>query len=383
MALIALLLYVEETEESGLAVGTFLLAASVPVLLTGLIAGTVVDRIDQRRIMIACDVGRVLLYAGIATFLPPFPVLLTLVALASVLDALFSPAGRSSVPALVASADLRAANAWFGTAMNMQVVVGPLLGGVATGTLGFRAALFANALTFAISARFLAQLPPLPPVAAVGERATFWGDVRAGFSYVAHHPAARAVVLALFLGVAFAAVDNVALVFLARDVLDTGAIGFGMLASAFGVGMLAASITLIGPRVKLAAGALFLLGMLLNGAGTLATGLAPILLVAVVVQAVAGAGNSVQVIASDTLVQQVVDRAMLGRVLALVQTAAIAGGSLAAVAGGVLLDVTSPRTVFVLGGAGVLCVSILTWLLLPPATRRGAIETRDMGASPP
>lgn len=370
MALIALLLYVEQTEASGLAVGMFLLATSVPVLLTGLVAGSLVDRTDQRRLMIACDVGQVLVYAAIAAFLPPFPVLLALVALGSVLDALFSPAGRSSVPTLVATDDLRAANAWLGTAMNMQVVVGPLLGGLATEALGFRAALFANALTFAISALFLARLPPLPPAAAAGERPTFWGDVQAGFSYIARHAAARAVVLALFLGVAFAAVDNVALVFLARDILDAGALGFGILASAFGVGMLAASITLISPRVKLAAGALFLFGMLLSGAGTLATGFAPILLVAVVVQAVAGAGNAVQVIASDTLVQQVVERAMLGRVFALVRTAAIAGGSLAALVGGVLLDVTSPRTVFVLGGAGVLCVTVLAWALLPPATRR-------------
>lgn len=372
MALIALLLYVEDTEESGLAVGMFLLAASLPVLLTGLVAGSVVDRTDQRRLMIACDVGQVFLYAAIAVFLPPFPVLLGLVGLTSVLDALFSPAGRSSVPALVAAEDLRAANAWLTTAMNMQVVVGPLLGGLATAALGFRAALFANALTFAVSALFLLRLPPLPPAAAAGERATFWGDVRAGFSYIAHHSAARAVVLALFFGVAFAAVDNVALVFLARDVLDAGAVGFGLLASAFGVGMLAASITLIGPRVKLAAGALFLLGMLLSGAGTLSTGLAPLLLVAIVAQAIAGAGNSVQLIGQDTLVQQVVAREMLGRVFALIRTAAIAGGSLAALAGGVLLDVTSPRTVFVLGGVGVLCVALLTWLLLPTATRSSA-----------
>ena len=68
-------------------------------------------------------------------------------------------------------------------------------------------------------------------------------------------PVARAVVVTLFLGVAFAGIDNVALVFLSRDVLGAGAIGFGVVAAAFGIGMLAASIALSGGRSRVAASA--------------------------------------------------------------------------------------------------------------------------------
>ena len=341
MALVALLLYVQETRASGLAVGALLLAATVPVLVVGPIAGTVVDRTDQRRLMIVCDGARLVLYGAVAIFLPAFPVLLALVAFAAVFDTLFSPAGRSVVPALVAHDDLRPANAWLGISLNLQVVLGPLLGGVLSDAVGVRAAIAANALTFALSALLLARLPSLAPEAVEGEaRPRFLADIRAGFAYVAAHRAARVIVGSLFLGVTFAAVDNVALVFLARDELGSGPLGFGSAAAAFGVGMLAASTILVSPRLKVPAATLFVLGMLLNGLGTLATGLAPVLLVAIGLQALAGTGNGVQVVASDTLVQETVTRSMLGRVFGLVQLAAVAGSSVAALAGGLLLDVT-------------------------------------------
>ena len=54
----------------------------------------------------------------------------------------------------------------------------------------------------------------------------------------------RAVVLTLFVGVAFAAIDNVALVFLTRDELGGGSAAFGVVTSAFGFGMLATSLVL-------------------------------------------------------------------------------------------------------------------------------------------
>jgi MFS family permease len=128
--------------------------------------------------------------------------------------------------------------------------------------------------------------------------------------------------------------------------------------------MLAASTILVSPRLKVPAATLFVLGMLLNGLGTLATGLAPVLLAAIGLQALAGTGNAVQVVASDTLVQETVARSMLGRVFGLVQLAAVAGSSVAALAGGLLLDVTSARAVFVVGGIGVLAVLVLSWLFL-------------------
>jgi MFS family permease len=98
--------------------------------------------------------------------------------------------------------------------------------------------------------------------------------------------------------------------------------------------------------------------------GGLATGLAPLLVVAIAAQALAGAGNGADNVASDTLIQQTVARRMLGRVFALRRTGAVAGSALAALGGGFLVDLTSVRTVFVIGGLGVLAVTAATSMLL-------------------
>ena len=80
-----------------------------------------------------------------------------------------------------------------------------------------------------------------------------------------------------------------------------------------------------------------------------------------------------------TLIQQAVPREMLGRVFGLVATAAFGGSTLAYAAGGPLLDLTSPRSVFLMAGAGILAVTAFLWFALrgaaSPDHRRGGLET--------
>jgi MFS family permease len=275
----------------------------VPNLL-GLAAGAIADRVDKRRLMLAAEVGQAATYAAIAAFLPPLPVLLALVATALVLHTLFAPAGRSAVPLLVGRDELMRANAWMGMALNLQGTVGLALGGVLAASVGISEALWVNALTFAIGAALLVGVPALPPEAD-RERAGLYRETREGLSYALRHPVALALVVGLGFGVMFAAVDDVALVFLALEELGAGALGYGVLASSYGIGMVVAALLLMRGRTR-AAGQIFVLGWLLTGLGGLATGLAPAFAVALVAQTVAGSGNGLDNVAVDTLVQRTV-----------------------------------------------------------------------------
>jgi MFS family permease len=69
-------------------------------------------------------------------------------------------------------------------------------------------------------------------------------------------------------------------------------------------------------------------------------------------------------IAADTLIQRAVPPQMLGRVFGLVSTAGFGGSTLAYAAGGPLLDLTSPRAVFVIAGTGILAVTAFLWFSL-------------------
>lgn len=363
IAITALVLHVGSTNGTGTAVGALLLAQALPHL-AGPMAGVIADRIDQRRLMIACNVGNTVVFAMAAWLLPGLLGLMLLVATSSILDTIFGPAGRSAIPALVDEDDLLTANAWLGTALNMQVAIGPLLGGLFVATLGIRGALVADAASFLLSAALLLRVSPLPPNRSGSARTSFLADTWAGLAYVRRHAVARAVVITLFLGVAFAGIDNVALVFLSREVLGAGALGFGVVAAAFGIGMLVASIALSSGRRR-SPRMLFIGGWTLTAAGTFLTGIAPVLWFAVAAQAIGGLGNGADNVASDTLIQRSVPREMLGRVFGVTSTAAFVGAGIAYAAGGPLLDATSPRFVFLVAGVGVLAVVGLAHILLP------------------
>jgi MFS family permease len=202
-----------------------------------------------------------------------------------------------------------------------------------------------------------------------------------GLRYALGHPVARALVIGLGFGVLFAAVDDVALVFLAREDLHAGAVGYGVLVSVYGIGFALGSLALL--RTRATAGvAVFILGLALSGTGGLLTGLAPILGLAALAQAVAGSGNGLEVVATDTLVQRSVPRSHRGRVFGVVSAATLLGGAIARGLGGALVDLTSARATFVIGGSGVLLVALVAVGLFR-GVGRGPVDASSMAMRGP
>jgi MFS family permease len=359
------------------AVSLVLLANTVPRLL-GPLAGALADRIEQRRLMAGCELGQAIVIGLVAALLPPLVVLVPLVAAAGLLATAFVPAGRSAVPALVEAKDLTRANALLGTAFNLQVALGSALGGLAVARAGPRWAFAADAATFAVSASLLMRLPRLDPPPAGRAPTGLLGDTIAGLAYVARTPQPRALVLGLLLVVSFAAVDNVALVFLVQGSLGGSGSAYGATQACFGIGMLAASLALGRARSRRPPTTLLAGGVVVTAAGTLLTGLAPSVGVVAATQVLTGSGNAAENIANDTLVQRLVPRAMLGRVFGAAATAAQAGAGIAYLASGLLLTVISARAIFLIAGAGVLAA--LGVLL--PVLRQASQPTQTAESQP-
>jgi MFS family permease len=298
------------------------------------LAGALADRVERRRLMTACQLCQGLVMALLAALPPALPTLLALSAVAGLLATVFGPAARSATPRLVDDQDLGSANAMLGTALNLQVILGPALGGLLVAHGGPRSAFAVDALSFAVSAALLSRLPQLRADRA-GQRAPgLLADTLTGLAYIARTPGPRALVLGLLLLVSFAAVDNVALVFLVRDALGGDVRGYGAVQAAYGLGMLTASVALTRVFARRSPLALLVAGIAATGAGTLLTGLAPAVGMAAAWQALAGSGNAVENIANDTAVQRLVPGQLLGRVFGATGTAAQAGSAIAYAAGG-------------------------------------------------
>jgi MFS family permease len=352
----ALTLYVQETRGTGAAVAAFLIAANAPRLL-GPLAGGIADRLDLRTLMVGCDLGQAAVFAAIAT-LPPFGVLIGLAALACVLQTTYGPARTAAVPMLVEDDELISANALLGVATNLYVAVGPLVGGLLFAAVGAPAALLINAATFLGSALLTRTLPAIPPP-EVEEPEGLLRATASGARFVWGDPILRAVAVSMCLLLAFLAVDNVALVFLVRETLGGSAAGYGAIEFCFGLGMLAGSFWVLnwaGSRWRPTR--LFLLSIGLSTLGSAGGGIAPTLPALGAIQAVSGSGNGIDVIATETIIQQRVPRGMIGRVYGFTSSAMSLGLGIAMAFGGFLVDATSPRATFLIAAAGGLLVTL-------------------------
>jgi MFS family permease len=86
---------------------------------------------------------------------------------------------------------------------------------------------------------------------------------------------------------------------------------------------------------------------------------APLLAVVAAFQLVAGAGNGTEIVAGDTIYQRHVPRHLRARVYGLSSTAIAIGSGLAMALGGLLIEVSSPRTAFIVAGIGGLVVAAI------------------------
>lgn len=122
---------------------------SGPSALLGPLAGTPIDRFGPRRVLLA----GYLVTAFVATAMALSTTLSALIALVTIygiLRAFSIPAADALPPRVVDAADLLAANALFGSAEQLAIVIGPLAASIAIGVAGVRAAFFFDAVTYLV-----------------------------------------------------------------------------------------------------------------------------------------------------------------------------------------------------------------------------------------
>lgn len=369
IGMIALLLIAYRRGGSnGIAVSALLLAMTVPFFF-GPFAGAASDRFDPRRLMIICDAGQTVVFTVLALVPLPFPAVVVLVGLTSILAALFQPAGRGRVTVLVPREQLQTANGLLGIGLNGGRAAGPLIGGLLVAAVGPEHTLLADAVTFAASAFLLRALPErLRPTGSGHVDLSYVGQLRTGLQTLLHTRVALLLTGVMFLTVAFASLDNVALVFLADRTLRGGSVLFGLLTSVYGVGMAVGPGLLLPLAGRLSSFVVLLAGFTLNGAGNVLTGLAPSAVPALAGQGVAGIGNGLELVGADTSIQERVPEDRLGTVFGTVYTAPLVATSLSYLVGGPLVNAAGPRVVFVISGAGILAVVACVPLLLGSRT---------------
>ncbi|MEU9135250.1 MFS transporter [Streptomyces sp. NPDC048404] len=172
-------------------VGLLAAAGLVPMLVFALVGGVWADRFQRHRIMLVSDLVRFAVQGLAATLLltgvAEVRHLVLLMIVFGTADAFFMPAATGLMPLLVGVDRLREANALRGFVQSAGLVVGPALAGGLVALAGPGGALAVDALTFAVSAAFLARLTPREMTSGTtrptpGGR--FLGELRAGWAQV-------------------------------------------------------------------------------------------------------------------------------------------------------------------------------------------------------
>ncbi len=139
LAFVALTIDVYDRTESAIWVSGLLIADFLPAILIGFAAGTLVDRLPRRRLMIWSDLARFAVFA-VLPFANDAAAIVALAAVAGFATGFFRPALYAGLPNLVSDDDLPHANSLLQTIENVAWALGPVAGGVLVAATGADAA---------------------------------------------------------------------------------------------------------------------------------------------------------------------------------------------------------------------------------------------------
>jgi len=313
---IAMAVMVYRLTGSMLQMGVMLAVTTLPAALFGLVAGAYVDRWDRRRTMVGSD----LLRAGLVLVIP-FAARLNVAAAyvvafaVSTVSLFFEPAKLASIPELVPSEELMAANSLDGTTSAAAEIVGLLLAGGLVAGVGYVRAFALDAVTYLVSAVFVASIRlPRRSRSTAEHVGGVWADVGEGLRHIRDVPALREA-MALYCVAAAGVAASVTLCYaLALSHFDAGAVGLALLDIAATGGVLLGSIA-VGRSGSARVGRKFIQGMIAFGLLFGSIAMAPRLEVAMALLFLAGIANMWYHVPLITLVQRAAKTALLGRVL--------------------------------------------------------------------
>ena len=130
-----------------------------------------------------------------------------------------------------------------------------------------------------------------------------------------------------------------------------------------------AMMAVLGDRINLVV--FYFLSIFVGACALIGTGLAPAFVLALGALTVEGAATGVDNVATDTILQQRVPEAFLGRVFSIRFLSYSAGEALAYPAGGLLVDAVGPRSTYLLAGIATAAAGLLILLALILVPARG------------
>ena len=362
---------VYEITKRPLDLGLVGLAQFLPSILLFLVAGHVADRFDRRWVVICCYCGSALCAGSLLALTirgvhKVYPIYAVLVLL-GVVRCFNGPVSRSLLPQLVPEKDFVNAVAWASTIFQCAVVLGPSLGGIVYAASRGPAAVYALSLAAATAAALSTSQIKVQPVTRLLEPMN-WKTTLAGLHYIWREKLILGAIsldlFAVLLGGSIALLPVYA-----REILETGPWGLGILRSAPAAGAACMAIFIAHKPFGRRAGSIMLWCVAGFGVATILFGLSRSLALSLLALFLVGATDMVSVIVRQMFIQVDTPDEMRGRVNAVDMIFIGASNELGQFESGLTAQWFGAAPAVVLGGLGTLLVTGL-WAWCFPELRR-------------
>jgi MFS family permease len=341
----------------------------VPTALLVFVAGHAADRFERKRVVQLCQVAEALtaLFLAVSTYAGSLDAVQIYIAtfVIGIAGAFESPATAALLPLIVPKGSVQRATAISSGAAQVATIIGPALGGLAY--------VFVPSLPyFVIVAFWLVGALLTGFIHAVRQEPAKAGsladDVFAGVRFIRNNPAILGTISLDLFAVLFGGVVALLPIY-ARDILQAGPLGLGILRAAPAVGALLMTIVLARHSINRHVGLRMFQSVIVFGLATVVFALSQWMWLSVLALAVLGAADTISVVIRFSLVQLSTPDEMRGRVGAVNFLFINASNQLGQFESGVTAALLGTVPAAVLGGVGTVAIALL-WMKLFPSLRK-------------
>ncbi|MFB3926370.1 MAG: MFS transporter [Syntrophales bacterium] len=345
--------------DSALLLGIAGFFSQIPTFIFASLAGVYADRWNRRRLLVATQM-LAMLQAFILAFLTlsgriEVWHIISLGAFLGTINSFDIPARQSFIVDIVdRKEDLGNAIALNSFMFNGARLVGPSIAGILIAVLGEGICFLLNGISFLCIIVALLSMK-IRQTEKKKRKSRIWHDLKEGYSYAFSFLPIKYILLQLglisFMGMPYAVLMPV----FARDILHGGPYTLGFLMAASGVGALTGAVYLASRRTILGLGRIIAVSSAIFGSGIFAFSFSRMIPLSLAMMFLAGFGMIVQMAASNTILQTIVEEDKRGRIMSLFAIAVVGltpFGSL--FAGSLASRITAPTTVAL---SGVICVT--------------------------
>jgi hypothetical protein len=337
----------------------------IPVIAGTFIIGHVADHYDRRRVIAICQLtkaaGALILIGAIYVGQLSVPLIYFVVFVVGTGRAFEGPTLHTIVPSIMPQEVLSRAIAAGATAHQVATIGGPAVGGFLL-TLGTNLVYIVCFAMFVIASICISLVRVARP--AKVKRAVTLESVLAGFTYIKSRPVIFGAITLDLAAVLVGSVTALLPIF-ARDILDAGPQGLGLLRASPATGALLMSFYLSNIQIEKHAGRIMIGAVAVYGLATAAFGLSSWLPISMLMLGITGAADSVSVVVRHSLVQTRTPNEMLGRVMAVNSTFTGTTSNMGQFQAGAVAALIGAGPGAVIGGLGAFAIALL-WIKIFP-----------------